>query len=111
MMDEAWISMVRLAKQIGDISSLFPTGITRLYDLPYTIHNAILAALAFISFDELPEKEKPPRRIWLDGEKMEAWWDEVKRIRDAELQGHGDQSGMSKNALAEQMLGGLDGRS
>lgn len=103
-MDEAWLSLVRMARDIGDISSLFPPGITRLTDLPFTISNAILGALGFLSFDELPEEEKPPKRIWLDAKKMKAWWAEVKRVRKAREDGHGDQSTMTKGTLAAEMF-------
>lgn len=109
MLDEVWLSTVRLARDIGDISSLFPPGITRLTDLPFTIHNAISAALNFLGFSELEEKEQPPKRIWLDGEKMKTWWAEVKRVRKAEAEGHGDQGEMTKNALKDKLLIGFDG--
>jgi hypothetical protein len=108
MLDEAWLSIVRLARDIGDISSLFPPGITRLIDLPYTIHNAILAALGFLSFEELPEKERPPKKIWLNSKKMKAWWADVKRLREAEAKGQGDQSSMDRNALTNRLLIGFD---
>lgn len=106
-MDEAWLSTVRLARDIGDISSLFPPGITRLIDLPFTIHNAISSALSFLSYEELPEDEQPPKRIWLDGKKMKAWWAEVKRLREAEMKGHGDQANMERNALTDRLLKGF----
>lgn len=98
-MDETWLSLVRVARDAGDVSSLFPPGIQRLTDLPYTHHRAIVAALGFLQFEELKEEERPPQHIWLDGEKMKAWWDEVKRNRKAEAEGHGDLSKMDKNPL------------
>lgn len=103
-MDEAWLSLVRLARDLGDISSLLPPGITRLTECPYTISNSILAALGFLSFDELPEDERPPKRIWLDSKAMKAHWGEIKRLRKAKLDGHGDQGEMSKNALKDRLL-------
>lgn len=107
-MDEAWLATVRLARDAGDISSLFPQGIEKLIDLPFTIQTAILAALGFLSFDELPDDERPPKSIWLDGDKMRKWWAEIKRLRKAKLEGHGDQAKMSKNALTDQLLVGFD---
>jgi hypothetical protein len=107
MCDSAWLSLVRTARDIGNIESLFPPGITRLIDLPFTIHNAIFAALGFLSFDELPEEERPPERIWLDPDRMKAWWDDIKRARKAKAEGHGDYSSMEKNALADQLLKGF----
>ncbi len=108
MCDDAWLATVRVARDAGDVSSLFPPGIERLIDLPFTIQNAILAALGFLSFDELPEEERPPKSIWLDGEKMKAWWAEIKRLRKAKMEGHGDQASMSKNALTSKLLVGFD---
>lgn len=63
-------------------------------DLPFTIHNLILGALGFLSFDELPDEERPPKNIWLDGDKMKAWWVEIRRMREARDGGHGDQASM-----------------
>lgn len=34
-----------------------------------------------IGFDELEEQERPPRRIWLDNERLAAWFKEVRRRR------------------------------
>lgn len=38
----------------------------------------------FLSWDELPREERPPRRIWRDGAKLKEWFDDVseKRKRD-----------------------------
>ncbi len=102
-MDEVWLSLVRVARDAGDISSLLPPGVTNLVDAPYTIHNAIMAGLQFLSFEELRESERPPKRIWLDGEKMTKWFDEVKRLREAEAKGHGDQSQMDRSPLMEEL--------
>lgn len=96
-----------MARDIGDISSLFPRGITRVTDLPYTIHDAIISALMFLTFDELPDNERPPKTIWLNGEKMKAHWAEVKRMRKAEAEGHGDPGDMTKNALKDKLLVGF----
>lgn len=100
-----WLNTVRLARDIGDISSLFPPGITRLYDLPFTVFNAIRLALYFLSFEELPEKERPPKAIWLDEERMQSWWNEVKANREAEGKGEGDMSSMPQNDLLKEVFG------
>jgi hypothetical protein len=34
-----------------------------------------------ISFDELADDERPPRRIWLDSERMDEWFKDVRRRR------------------------------
>lgn len=104
-MDEEWLNTVRLARDIGDISSLFPPGITRVYDLPFTIFNAIRMALYYLTFEELEEKEKPPKKIWLDADRMKQWAAEVKANRESRAKGEGDTMSMPQNDLLKQMLG------
>lgn len=107
MVDDAWLGTVRIARDAGNISSLFPPGITNLCDLPFTLHNAIRMALFFLKFEELLEKEQPPRKIWLDPDKLEAWWDEVKAAREDAADPNGmDTSGMDKNAYLDQFFTG-----
>lgn len=43
---------------------------------------AIRLASVFLSFEELPRDEQPPRRIWLDQEQLRGWFDDVERRRD-----------------------------
>lgn len=105
-MDDAWLTSVRIARDCGDISSLFPAGVTRLWDLPFTIHQAIHMALYFLSFDELPLKERPPKKIWLDGDKMKLWFDEVKANRETEMSGEGDYQSMPQNQALKEMFKG-----
>jgi hypothetical protein len=97
---------VRIARDCGDISSLFPPGIERLWDLPYTLHQAVRLALYFLSFEELPIKERPPKRIWLNSEKMDAWWSEVKADREAQAKGQGSYRDMPQNAFIAEIFGG-----
>lgn len=106
MTDEAWLDTVRIARDCGDISSLFPPGVKRLWDLPWTLHQAVRMALLFLSFEELPDEERPPKHIWLDTEKMKehaAW---VKRKRKAAAKGE-DMSDMPQNDLMKEMFPGL----
>jgi hypothetical protein len=105
MVDEAWLETVRLARDCGDISSLFPPGITRLWDLPHTLHSAIRLALIFLRFEELPKEERPPKRMWLDADKMTLWWAEVKRNRDSKSKGNGSVMDMPQNALMAEIFG------
>lgn len=106
-MDESWLETVRLARDCGNISSLFPRGIVRAVDLPHTIHAAIRMALFFLSFEKLPEDEQPPRYIWLNKEKMEEWWRGVKQRREDKTNpDRVDTSGMAENLLLKQMISG-----
>lgn len=97
---------MRLARDAGDISSLFPEGITRLVDLPYTIFNLIANSLFFASFDELPKEERPKKSIWLDPELMEKHWEAMTALREEKMKGHGDTSKMPRNSLIDQLVVG-----
>lgn len=63
---------------------LMPDGVESLYDLPHNIMDAIVLALHFLSFSELPSDEQPPRKIWLDADELGKWWKAVKRKRRRE---------------------------
>lgn len=106
MTDGVWLNTVRIARDIGDISSLFPPGITGVVDLPYTLHEAIRMALTFLSFEQLPSDEQPPKKIWLDGDRMEAHWSAVTQAREDKAKGRGDLNSMPKNDLVKSMLVG-----
>lgn len=74
---------VRLARELGNVSTLFPEGITSVADLPYNLFDAIRLALIFLSFEEMPKDERPPKRIWLDGEKLDEHMKWVEKQREA----------------------------
>lgn len=61
---------------------LFPLGATNITELPYTHFEAIRRAMIFLSFEELEKKDQPPKRIWLDTEKLNAWFDRLRRERE-----------------------------
>jgi hypothetical protein len=64
------------------VSALLPDGVQHLGDLPYTLHDAIVAALGFLAFEELPSDERPERNIWMDPKALAQHWRKVKRARD-----------------------------
>jgi hypothetical protein len=81
--DDVWLDTVRIARDLGTVQDLLPEGITNLADCPYNIHDAITKALLFLSFsEELEEKERPPKRIWLDPPRLKKWFEEVKLKRE-----------------------------
>lgn len=107
-MDEAWLNTVRIARDCGDISSLFPKGITKLWDLPHTLHTAIRMALYFLKFEEIPEQaDQPPKHMWLDADKMENWWAEVKRARESRYKGEVAIHDMPQNEALQEMFPGV----
>lgn len=48
---------------------------------------AVRHAMVILSWEELPKDEKPPKRIWLDGDKLKEHFDWVERKREAESKG------------------------
>lgn len=68
---------MRIVRDTGNVSLLLPQGIDHIADAPYTLHHAILQGLRWNKIRELPPDEQPPKRIWLDDEKMADWWQEV----------------------------------
>lgn len=62
------------------MSLLLPPGIDGLADCPFTLQDAILKALHFLGYEELPTADRPPRKIWLVPDEMEAWWEKRDRI-------------------------------
>lgn len=88
---------LRIAKEHGDLDALLPTGVQGLRDCPYTVFDAIRLGGIFLSFDELPEDERPDKRIWLDGEQLTAWFSDVKRRREEQYGGGGSGKGWDKS--------------
>lgn len=63
------------------MSQLLPDGIRHLGDAPYTLHRAITQALRILDYEEFPIEERPPRRIWMDNDRLTDWWRDVERQR------------------------------
>lgn len=63
--------------------------------MPYNLFEAIRLALIFVKFEEMPKEERPPKRIWLDGEKLEAHMKWVEKQREGKHQV--DKDGHSKD--------------
>lgn len=90
------------------MSALLPAGITSMTDMPAPLHDAITAGLQFVSFDELPKDERPPKKLWWDQDEMRAWWAAVDRMRDEKYGGSGDKPAPGtteeRNALTKELL-------
>jgi hypothetical protein len=83
------VDTVRIARDFGTVAELVPDGFRDLRDMPHAFFEALRNALLVISFDELTEDERPPRRIWNDGEGLKAWFDDVRSRRDEKYGGKG----------------------
>jgi len=63
------------------VHELLPEGIDDLRDCPHPLFEAIRVALMVLGFDELEDNERPPKRIWLDGQRLQEWFKDVRRKR------------------------------
>jgi hypothetical protein len=98
---DAWVDTVRIARDLGDTSLLLPDGIDHLADLPSQLFDAVRFALGFLSFDELPKDERPPRNIWMDGPELRKWFKAVERRRE-------EKFGLSKDDMSDQIDGPVE---
>jgi hypothetical protein len=87
------------------VSQLLPEGIDRLDDVPYTYWNALRVAMGFLTFDELPKDERPPREIWMDHDEMRKHWTAVE-LRREEKYGGGEDGGpvTKRNRAADDLI-------
>lgn len=104
MTDEAWIDTVRLARDHGAVSQLVPRWCEGINDVPHLLFDALRMASVFLSFDELPEEERPPKRIWLNGDRLREWFEEIKRKRKREA---GGDSGPIEDPVDNEAAQGL----
>lgn len=108
MVDEAWLNTVRIARDCGNISSLFPDGIARLWDLPHTLHTAVRMALYFLKFEEIPhDEDRPPKKYWLDADRMKQWWTEVRQAQEERAKGGTATRDMPQNAVLKEIFPGM----
>jgi hypothetical protein len=107
MTDEAWIDTVRLVRDTGSVRELLPAGFKDLRDLPYTLFEAIRMALMFLGFEELPDEERPPKRIWLNAKLLKEHFEAVKRARKAAYSGSGDSSREIEDPVENEAAKGL----
>jgi hypothetical protein len=81
------LDTVRIARDFGTVSELLPDGVSYV-DAPHPFASAIKMAATFLSWGEnIEQKYMPPKRIWLDGEKLEAHFKRVEKLREDELKG------------------------
>lgn len=89
------------------MSSLFPPGIEHLADLPWPFFDAIRQAFSIISWQELPDDERPPKRLWLDSEGLGMWFARVKRERERKYglkPGESDGGPMEESGLVDDLV-------
>lgn len=73
---------MRVARDFGDMSLVVPDGYDGLGDAPHDLVENVGRGLMFLSWlEELPKDEQPPRRIWLDPERLDNHFREVEKAR------------------------------
>lgn len=95
---------MRLARDLGTVRELYPEGIKEVTDLPHTLFTAIRLALNFLGFEELPNDEVPPKRIWLDTEKLQEHFKKVEKIREKKYGEGKDIEDPVENAAAAGLI-------
>lgn len=104
------MNTVRIARDLGSVEQLFPDGVSRVVDLPYTIFDAIHRALIFLSFEEYERQEQPPKRIWMDATKLNEWFEKVRVDREKRYSGKSSPiEDPVKNDAASSLIVGDDG--
>jgi hypothetical protein len=83
------VDTVRIARDFGTVAELLPDGIDDVRDAPHGTFQAIRMGLLVLSFDDLLPDERPPKRIWTDGDKLKTWFDDLKRRRDEKYDHNG----------------------
>lgn len=63
--------------------------------------DAIRNALGWLTFDELPRDERPPRNIWTDGKRLSAHFRAVERRRE-------EKYGGSQSDVSDQIDGPVE---
>jgi hypothetical protein len=89
MTSEAFIETVRVARDLGHgIRDLLPPWAHSIADAPYSLVSNISFALTVLRWREnLDDHEVPPKRIWLNGDALKAWFETVKSNRRREMRG------------------------
>lgn len=94
------------------MSRLWPEGVDHLAEVPWTWFHAVRLAQVFLSFEELPDDERPPKRIWDDSEALTAHFRWVKQERERKYKSGGggsssdDDAEDKQNSLARDLVVG-----
>ena len=94
---------------MGTADLLFPPGCSDIRELPAQLFDAIRTSLMFLGFEEMPEEDSPPKRIWLDNDALTAHFAQLKAKRKAEMDPKAStvpDTPMEQNTLAKDMIVG-----
>lgn len=80
------------AKRAGNATIMFPAGVASIEDLPCDLAMALEQAHRIITWQEnLTKEEMPPKWMWHLEWELDAWFEEVERLRE-EKYGGGDDA-------------------
>lgn len=106
MTDDAWISTVRVVRDMGNVQALMPPFVDSFLDLPATLFRAIQVALMVCGwYDQLEEEEMPPKHLWLDAKAVKHWLAQVRENRKSGRGGDAIEDPV-RNAAAEGLVVG-----
>lgn len=66
---------------MGTAHLLFPPGVEDIRELPAPYFEAIRTTFIYLGFEEMPEEDRPPQRIWQDAEALKEHFEQVKLRR------------------------------
>lgn len=75
-----------------------------LRDAPYTLFAAVHTGLFFLGFDDWEVDERPPKSVWLDGDKLREHVDAIKQKRlnpEREIDGPVEQNALIEDLIVE----------
>jgi hypothetical protein len=87
------------------VSQLLPEG-TTLKDAPHSLFDAIRQALIFLGFQDLPNEERPDRKIWHNADALKEHFEAVKKRWEEKMDpdGKGEVEDPVDNAAAKGLL-------
>jgi len=89
---------------MGTAHLLLPPGVEDIREMPGQHFDLIRRSMIFLGFEEMPEEDRPPRKIWLDDKELVAHFDRLKEKRKAEAGGDTVSTDMTENSLAKDMI-------
>lgn len=90
------------------MSAILPDGLP-LVDVPYPIFESITAGLSLLGLEELPDDERPPKRIWFNAKLMAEHTANVKKAREERYRSPRSPDGddeMKQNDAAKDLIVG-----
>lgn len=92
---------------MGTAHLLLPPGVSDIREMPAPHFDLVRRSLMFLGFEEMPEEDRPPKKIWLDDEALMSHFVRLKEKRKEETKSNSTTQSsepMKENSLAKQMI-------